>query len=393
MRKQILFSASLFHAFNDASTVVVPMIFPLLYSQQFIIKKYSHIGILSNLGLLTTFLFQIVIANYAHKFEYRHLLLFSCLGISVSVLLISLSVNMISMLFLYLVMRAFTSFYHPIGIATVSKAHPDKGLDFAMGIQSGSGNLGVFIAFISAGYLAQNFGWKMPLYVCAAASVTLGLSSYLFVRNISLRQKSLIRPDFSSWRQALKDIKIYIPGFIFGGACWGTTVYYAPSLFNHKFQVPLGETGIFLALWIGTGTVITYFFGYLSRRIGREKISLISLIGSTGFLTVLGTASVLGIAASALILFGASLFLIYPAFQSFVGQKASEKNQVLAFSIVANIQMITGSTVVLISGFLSDTFGINSPFLFLVGLGILILAHYMIKKDSPLFVGRHAREK
>ncbi len=390
MKKRILFSASLFHAFNDASTVIVPMIFPLFYSQQFIIKKYSHIGIISNLGLLTTFLFQIVIANYAHKFEYKHLLLFSAFGIALSVLLITLSVDMISMLLFYLLMRSFTSFYHPIGIATVSKAHPDQGLDFAMGIQSGSGNLGVFIAFISAGYLAQNFGWKMPLYVCAGVCVFLGLTSYFSVQKISLKRKNPIQPDFASWIEALKDIKKYILGFIFGGACWGTTVYYAPSLFNHKFEVPLGRTGIFLALWIGTGTVITYLYGYLSKRAGRERLSLTSLIGSTGFLFVLGTASILRIAACALILFGAFLFLIYPAFQSFVAKKVPEKNQVLAFSIVANIQMLTGSIVVLISGFLSDNFGINSPFLFLVGLGIFVLTNYLIKKDSPLFATRYS---
>jgi MFS family permease len=190
--------------------------------------------------------------------------------------------------------------------------------------------------------------------------------------------------------EALKDIKKYILGFIFGGACWGTTVYYAPSLFNHKFEVPLGNTGVFLALWIGTGTVMTYFYGYLSKRTGRERLSFTSMIGSTFFLFVLGIASVLGIAAIALILFGAFLFLIYPAFQSFVAHKVPEKNQVLAFSIVANIKMITGSVVVLIAGFLSDKFGINSPFLFLVGLGVLVLANYLFKKDSPLFVNRHS---
>lgn len=390
MKKRILFSASLFHAFNDASTVIVPMIFPLLYSQQFVIKKYSDIGIVSNLGLLTTFFLQIVIANYAHKFEYKHLLLLSSFGIALSVLLITLSVNMVSMLLFYLLMRSFTSFYHPIGIATVSRAHPDQGLDFAMGIQSGSGNLGVFIAFISAGYLAQNFGWKMPLYVCAGVSVFLGLTSYFSIRKISLRTKNPVGPDFLSWKDALRDIKAYIPGFIFGGACWGTSVYYAPSLFNHKFQVPLGNTGIFLALWIGTGTVTTYFYGYLSKRAGRERLSLASIIGSTVFLFILGTASVLGIAAIVLVLFGAFLFLIYPAFQSFVAEKVPEKNQVLAFSIVANIKMITGSVVVLIAGFISDNYGINSPFLFLVGLGILVLANYLFRKDSPLFVNRHS---
>ena len=390
MKKKILISASLFHAFNDATAVTVPMIFPLLFNQQFIIQKYSHIGILSNLGLLMTFMFQIVIANFAHKFEYKHMLLLSFLGISFSIFLISFSTSFISMLFFYLLMRIFTSFYHPIGIATVSKAHPDQGLDFAMGIQSGSGNLGVFVAFISAGYIAQNYGWKMPLYVASLASLVLGIISYLKVQVISLKRESPIRPNLSSWIEALKDIKFYVLGFIFGGACWGTTVYYAPSLFNHRFKVLLGNTGVFLALWIGTGTIMTYFFGYLSRRIGRKKLSLTSFMGSTFFVFLLGAASVLGLAATSLILFGMFLFLIYPAFQSFVANKVAGKNQVLAFSIVANIQMITGSIAVLISGFLSDRFGINSPFLFLTILGLAVTIFYIFRKDSLQFVSRNS---
>ena len=386
MKKKILISASLFHALNDATAVTVPMIFPLLFSQQFILKRYSHIGILSNLGLFVTFLFQIVIAHHAHKFEYRRMLLLSILGISVSLLLITLSGNFLSMLLFYLLMRVFTSLYHPVGIATVSRTHPDQGLDFAMGIQSGSGNLGVFSAFILAGFLAQNFGWKMPLYACAIASFALGLSSFLFVRNISLKREQPIKPDFASWIKTLKDIKSYVLGFVFGGACWGTTVYYAPSLFNHKYKVPLGNTGVFLASWIGIGTVMTYSYGYLSKRIGREKASIASFIGSTVFLFLLGVSSILGLAVIGLFFYGAFLFLVYPVFQSFVAKKVPESNHVVAFSIVANIQMLTGSFIVLISGFLSDRFGINSPFLFLTLLGIITLVNYLLPKGSPLKV-------
>ncbi len=386
MKKKVLISASLFHALNDATAVTVPMIFPLLFSQQFILKRYSHIGILSNLGLFVTFLFQIVIAHHAHKFEYRRMLLLSILGISVSLLLITLSGNFLSMLLFYLLMRVFTSLYHPVGIATVSRTHPDQGLDFAMGIQSGSGNLGVFSAFILAGFLAQNFGWRMPLYACAMASFALGLSSFLFVRNISLKREQPIKPDFASWIKTLKDIKSYVLGFVFGGACWGTTVYYAPSLFNHKYKVPLGNTGVFLASWIGIGTVMTYSYGYLSKRIGREKASIASFIGSTFFLFLLGVSSILGLAVIGLFFYGAFLFIVYPVFQSFVAKKVPESNHVVAFSIVANIQMLTGSFIVLISGFLSDRFGINSPFLFLTLLGIITLVNYLLPKGSPLKV-------
>lgn len=382
MKKRILFSASLFHALNDAATVTVPMIFPLLYSQQFIITKYFHIGILSNIGLLTTFLLQIIIANVSHRFEYKHMLCLSIAGISLTLFLITYSSAFISLLFFYLLMRVFTSFYHSIGIAWVSKTHPDRGLDFAMGIQSGSGNLGVLTAFVSAGYLAQAFNWKAPLLVWAACSLLLGTISFLSVRKTSTVSGEILEYNLSSWIRALKTIKVYIPGFVFGGACWGTTVFYAPSLFNHKFQVPMGKTGISLALWIVIGSVMTYFFGYLSLRFGRRKISLAGFIGSTLFLFLLGTAQRLEFAQISLLLFGAFLFLIYPALQSFVGNAIPSKDQALAFSLVANIQMLTGAIIVLLAGFLSDMFGINSPFILLGVLGCFISIFFLLKRSA-----------
>jgi len=248
MKNKVLFSASLFHALNDAATVTVPMIFPLLYTQQFIIKKYFHIGILSNLGLLATFLFQIIIANISGKVEHKLMLFVSYIGICLTLSLLTLSSTFASLLFIYLIMRVFTSFYHSVGLAWVSKTYPSQGIDFAMGIQSGSGNLGVFFAFISSGYLAQNFNWRVQLFVWAGVAFFLGSISFLAVRKTSTRGERVSKPDFSSWMETLKNIKIYIPGFVFGGACWGTTVFYAPSLLNHRFQIPLGQTGLYLAL-------------------------------------------------------------------------------------------------------------------------------------------------
>lgn len=380
MKKRILFSASLFHSLNDSATVVIPMIFPLLYSQQFAIKRYSHIGILSYLGFLITIIFQIIIANNAHKHEYKNMLFFSICGIGLSLFVMTLSWSFGSLLLFYLLFRAFTSFYHPIGIAIVSKNHPNRGLDFAMGIQSGSGNLGVLIAFVSVGYLAQNFGWKRPLIVWALISIGLGLMSYFSVRRFSSGSEEKVRIDFSSWLEALSDIKKYIFGFMFGGACWGITVYYAPSLFNHKYQVPLSKTGIYLALWIVIGTFVTYSFGFLSRVFGRKRISIVGFIGSSLFLFLLWISPVMEMAVGSLFFFGSFLFLIYPAFQSFVGSNVPFKNQVLAFSLVANIQMLSASVIVFVSGFLSDTFGINSPFLLLAVMGVAISIYYYLRK-------------
>src|SRR5512136_104323 len=90
-QKRVLVSASLFHALNDSATVAVPMIFPLLYNQQFIIHDYTQIGVLSNFGLLVTFLFQFLLVHAGHRFDYRLMLALSFVGISLTLVLIPFS--------------------------------------------------------------------------------------------------------------------------------------------------------------------------------------------------------------------------------------------------------------------------------------------------------------
>ncbi len=382
MPKKILLSASIFHGLNDAATVTVPMIFPLLYSQQYIITKYAHIGILSNLGLLMTLLCQLLIAHYSHKHEYRSMLLLSLGGISLSLILITFSWSFLTLLLFYLLMRIFTSFYHSVGVATVSLSHPDQALDFAMGVQSASGNIGLFLAFVMSGFIAQSYSWKAPLLGLSVILFILGTMSYVVVKKKSTVDADLMPPEARTWKKAIHETSGLFPGFLFGGACWGTTVFYAPSLFHHKFRVSLGKTGLYLALWIAIGAVMPYLLGYLSQRIGRRNIIWIGFLGSTLFLGLLGLSPIKELAVVSLILFGAFLFMIYPALQSVVGSKASPELQIQAFSIVANVQMLAGAIVSLIAGFLSDALGISSPFIFVAILGILTTGYIIIKIRS-----------
>ncbi len=379
--RRILASASLFHALNDAATVAVPMIFPILYAQQVVIRSYSQIGLLSNFGLLTTFLFQILVVHAARRFEYKLILCVSFAGISLSLILIPSSSSFAVLFFLYLLFRVFDSFYHTLGLAWVSRAHPSQGIDFAMGVQSGSGNLGVFVAFISAGFLAQTFGWNVSLFSWAAVCLCLGTMSFLLVRKVSFGKDDPGRLDFSSWVQTIKLVRRYVVGFMFGGASWGVTVYFAPSLLHNKFEIPMGGTGVYLALWIGVGTVMTYLFGRLSRKFGRVRIYRGAFLGAPLSLILIGLANRPGLAVAGLVAFGMFLFLIYPALQSFVGNAVPSENQPQAFGLVSNVQMVSGALLSLAAGFLSDRYGISSPFLVLGFLGLAAMVCSVLGSD------------
>ena len=393
MKKRILFSASLFHAVNDAATVSVPLIFPILYDQGFIITRYSHIGILSYLGLMTTLLFQVLVAHWDYKYENKHILIFSITGLSLAVLALTRASTFGLLLAAYLVMRFFSSFYHPIGVSWVSKSHPGRGLDMAMGIQSGSGNMGVFIAFLTVGYMAQRLSWREPLMAYSAIAFVLGWVAFAVVRRTTSRPEVPERTTFSTWKAAAREVIPFVPGFLYGGSCWAGTVYYAPSLFNHKFQIPIGRTGLYMALWIGLGSLVTYLFGPASRKIGRWRMTMAGLIGSTVFLFLMGTARSPRLAEAGLFGYGFFLFMTYPAFQSFVGNAVAPERQTVAFSLVANVQMLVGAVVGLASGFLSDALGISSPFIFLGFLGLIVTVFYLVRPRPDTGIPFHPRER
>jgi len=387
LKKRILLSASLFHALTDAASVITPMVFPLLLAQNFLISNYAQIGVLSNLGLLTSFLIQFLVVRISFRSEYRTLMIFSGLGLCASLAVTPLARTYGMLLVFFLLMRVSASFYHPIVIAWVSKSRAGSGreLDDAMGIQSGSGNLGVGLAYLSVGFLAQHWGWKTPLFVWAIFGLVLaGLGSWT-LRGISSRSEE--RPSLkpADWRHSLRSIRRFVPGFFLGGAGWSVAIYYAPSLLHNKYGIPMGQTGLYLALWIGLGTVTGYGYGIWSRRFGRKPVFLASLGGASAALFLLGFAPTKALAVVGLLAFGGFLLMTYPSLHTFVGSTVPASGQTMAFSWVSNIQLISGALVSLVSGIFSDVIGIQFPFVLTGVLALAVFLFYVPR--GPEFFG------
>ncbi len=390
MKKRILISASLFHALTDASTVVIPTVFPILFNRGFLITRYSQIGLLSNLGLLATLLVQFAVVRMSYRRDYRLFLAASGLGICAALALTPFSRTFAVLLLLFIGLRLSASVYHPLIISWISKVNSEseRGLDNAMGIQSGSGNVGVMLAYLTVGFLAQRWSWTTPLFVWAVLGLLLAGGGLLALRGIpAVNDESRPRREMRSWWDSLVAVRRFIPGFFFGGMGWSVIIFYAPSLLNHRFGIPMGETGLYLALWMGIGTVTGYSFGWFSRRFGRKNIFLTTLGGSAVCLLVLGLSPVRFPAVAALLVYGALLLMTYPALHTFVGTTVRPGEQTRAFSWVSNIQILSGAVVSLISGFLSDSLGINVPFIFTAVLTLGIFLFY-IPRGPEFFGGR-----
>lgn len=149
----------------------------------------------------------------------------------------------------------------------------------------------------------------------------------------------------------------------------------------------MGRTGVYMALWVGLGTITGYLYGVWSRRLGRKRVFLVSLAGVSTCLLIVGfslsqTLSILG-----LLFFGGFLFMAYPSLHTFVGSTVPDEDQTLAFSWISNIQMISGAIIGLIAGFLSDWLSIRFPFILAGFLSLAIFIFYL-PKDEQYFGAR-----
>jgi MFS family permease len=231
----------------------------------------------------------------------------------------------------------------------------------------------------------------MPLYAWAGFGLLLTGLGMRALRGVSSRNDE--KPDMgaASWWRSLRSVKRFVPGFFFGGMGWSVTIYYAPSLLNHRYGISMGRTGLFLALWIGLGTITGYGYGVWSRRFGRKAVFLFSLGGAAASLFFIGFATTAGPAIAGLLAFGALLLMTYPSLHTFVGSTVPPEGQTQAFSWVSNIQLISGAVVTLVSGFLSDALGIQFPFI-LTGVLTLAVFIFYLPRGAEFFGGKNASE-
>lgn len=375
--KKILGSVSVFHIFNDASVVALPTIYPILYSQGLLIKRYADIGTMIFIGLIVSILFHFFVGHWAKGRHYRLLLVLDDLVVGLFLLLTPLAKNYLALIFLYVGVRIGSSIYHPVGISWITHTFRGKNFDRAMGIQSAFGDVGVLAAFLGTGYLAQNFGWTNPLYIWGVLCITAAIAGCVLSRGTADGGEHEKVEEAVSWRETFHDQRYLILPALLSGISWGITLAYGPSLLNHKLGAPMSITGLILGCWIGAGTIASLMYGKVAQRIGRYGAIVLGCVLTAVTTCIIGFSTNLALSAVLMAAFGWSLFLTFPALLTLVGSIAKSKNRTAAFSLNANIQILGNAAFTFVAGFMSDAWGINTPF-FLLGAVAIVIAVYVL---------------
>ena len=378
-KNKILLTIGLYHAFNDGSVVVIPLLFPIF--KALFDLSYTQVGVITGGGLLIVLITQIFIGRISDQKNFRTLLSIGILLLSASMLLITQTQGFLTLLLFIFIVRFSSSFYHPIGIGWVSRTFKKDRIDRGMGIQSALGDFGAFVAILTTLYIAELKGWAFPFYIWSIIGIGILFYGTYLTHNINkefltiennnkIRQTS--KEAISEAWMIIKRIKTLIPGFIISGAAWGVIVSYLPLLLDERTTLPLTTIGMIVSIWIGIGVIACFLYEKIQILLGR-RTTLIFGYFTMGVMS-LGLSVFTNIAILLLIMvfLGISTFITFPAMFSYVSEITQKQVEAKTFGYILTLQLGGGTILLFLSGVFSDILNIGVPFIILGVLSLLV---------------------
>jgi FSR family fosmidomycin resistance protein-like MFS transporter len=367
--RRLLWIISYHHACNDGTLMALVAILPILVREMDL--SYSEVGILG-LGLLITVVVQFAVGKASDRRFSRYMLEIGALLMGISFLIVPLAYDFATLFAAVILMRAGASFYHPIGISWITKEYRGQYMDTALGIQSGLGNLGVILALGTSGMIGGAFGWQTPCLIWAALNmiaVILGLSATKGYEPSHANESS---PQTGSASRTMRKIGIMALPIAAGGALYQVTSYFGPINLTEMHGWSAGDADMLFAVWIGVGTVTSYFFGRFSETFGHERVLRMGYAVSCVGVVALAFLSSWYLMLPVILLYGGAVFLTYPAVFAVISGATNEEERGTAFGLLFGFQLGGGALVVALCGAISDI--LEDPSYSFIIVGILSFA-------------------
>ena len=387
---RILSTVSIYHALNDGTVAVIPLLFTIFIT--IFNLSYTQVGVITGGSLLIHLIAQLMIARVSDGKNSRTLLSLGILLISISILLFTTAQGFVTLILIMFLHRFSASFFHPIGVGWISRIFKKDRLDWSMGIQSGSADVGAFIAISTTLYIAELTSWDFPLYLWAIAGCIILLTGLFLTRNIKDEnlivkrnpKKQTIKEAINESKIFLNKIKLLILAFIISGACWGVIITYLPLLLKERIGLSLSYIGLIVAIWIGIGSISAIYYGRICSICGRKNVIVISYLTIGITCVLLSYFTNIAIIILIMVLLGITVFITFPALFSFVSEISHESAEGKTFGTIFTLQLGGGTVLLFLGGYLSDIFGIWIPFAILGILSLILSVILLIYRNKLL---------
>jgi MFS family permease len=370
IEKRIVWLTSLSHCLVHIDTLIFPAIMPMLIAE--FESNYFSVGLAGNAGYLLFGLGALPAGILTDRFGARKFLAVYSLGILVSSLVIYHSRSLPGFAFGLALLGLFASIHHPAGLSLISKSVKEQGR--GLGIHGVAGNIGLALAPTLASAIGMWAGWRFSYVLLTLPALFLFFAFFRLPVTESPRSHfTLTVPDEAAdW---LPLLLLYLSAAL-NGLCYYGVWTFLPTYLGERTNlqgIGIGKiaSGGFLtttALLIGIAG--QYMGGRLSDKTSPEKVFFTGVLFSLPFLISMMTLSGLALVGAAS---GFSFFHFYaqPAGNYLLARLSPERLRGAGYGIFHLLGFGVGSFAAPVSGYIADSYGLNSIFSF-VSLTVIL---------------------
>lgn len=279
-----LWALAIYHFVNDGATVVFTATLPAITMALGL--TFYQVGIVLSLGSITYLIVQLISGLVSDRGFANSIIFIGFIGVAFSSLLLPSASIFAQIVMAFLLLRAFTSVYHPVSFASVSRIYA-KCRAKAFGVQGVGEQFAMVFAPLFAGFVAEAYGWGAPLYVWAAV----GLIGFFFFSILFKGSKLNFGDDNASppVEEPTKPPKMRLYAMIIASLVLADGVYtlfmsYMPLYLTIAQGMRLSTATVIMALWFAAGIPVVASAGRIARWFGGESRPL---VGFFSIMTVL----------------------------------------------------------------------------------------------------------
>ncbi|MFC1532448.1 MFS transporter [Thermodesulfobacteriota bacterium] len=361
---------TLMHCFQQGWYIILPSV-----KETFVLSDVQYGGIESIRSASGTAV-QIpsgAVSDMLRK-QWAIIVISALLGVGIAYVILGLAPNYGTVLLAAILVGISIALWHPPALSVLSARLAER-RGLAISIHGMGGNLGNAIGPVMIGAVIGAMAWKMAAWVMAIPMIVLSLLLWVVLRNVPGREGgSITGRNYSSALLGLFKNSVILGLIISGGIrAMGTISIFA--FFSLYCRVDLGfgpaKTGFYFTTMMVSGIFSQPLLGYLSDRFGRKIVLIPSMI-LLGFLEIILVWSGSGIGLILVaICIGLFIYTLGAVIQAAAMDASPEETGATTIALLFGSSALFTIPSPVIAGWLSETYGTPSVFLYSGGLVLL----------------------
>jgi MFS transporter, FSR family, fosmidomycin resistance protein len=366
------------HAFLHATTVLLPLIFPILHDQYGF--SYTQIGLIGAAANIAGGLLQVVFGYLTRYVARKTLIGLGNLTAALGMLLTGTATTFAPFLAWSVVRSVGSAPQHPVGNSLLADTFGRARRGAAIAAHVAAGNIGTLAVPLVGAALIARLGWQPAVMLFALPGILAGTSVLLFAREPAAPAVSAVptREPAPTWRArwagALAPLRhrgvlLVIAASVLaaGGRGLGIVTKYVPLYLQGPVRLPPATVSVLYTVLLAGSVVGPLAAGRLSDRLGRRTVLYLSYIAAAVFTALLlavtsGAAPSVALIVVELALMGLVIYAEAPLLQAYLIDQAPDGERDAALGWYFTIAYSLGSVWDAILGALIDRAGFVPAF-------------------------------